>query len=182
MLTDEELMLSVAKGNRGAFEEIVRRHQRSAWNTACRFLGDVEEARDVVQDTFLKILDAAPRYQPTALFKTYLYCIIARLCLDRARKKRPIYTDDLADDLPQMHDPRPSASERLLTRERDRAVAAALDTLPPNQRMAVILKYYEGLGYQEISQAMQITEKAVERLLARARASLQAALLDLVKK
>ena len=181
MLTDEELMLSVAKGNMEAFEEIVRRHQRTAWNTACRFLGDAEEARDVVQDTFLKILDAAPRYQPTALFKTYLYCIIARLCLDRARKKRPIYTDDLAYDLPQMHDPRPSAGDMLLAQERDRAVAAALDTLPPNQQMAIILKYYEGLGYQKISQAMQITEKAVERLLARARGSLQAALVDLIK-
>jgi len=178
VLTDKELMLSVAKGDMGAFEEIVRRHQRSAWNTAFRFLGDAEEAQDVVQDTFLKVLDAAPRYQPKALFRTYLYCIIIRLCLDRVRKKRPTCTEDL----PQMHDPQPSAGEMLLAKERDRAVAAALDVLPPNQRMAVILKYYEGLGYQEISQAMQITEKAVERLLARARKSLQATLLDLMKK
>lgn len=171
-------MLAATRGDIGAFEEIVRRHQRTAWNIAYQFLGRSENAKDIVQDAFLKIFDAAPRYQPKALFKTYLYCIVSRLCLDQARKNQLAYPGNL----PEKCDPQPSADERLLTQERDRMLRTALDALPPNQRMAVILKFYEELGYREIAQALQITEKAVERLLARARDSLQAGLQDLIKK
>lgn len=176
--TDEELMLLTAKGDLAAFEEIVRRHQHSAWNIAYRFLGRNEEAKDVVQDAFLKIFEAAPRYQPKAAFKTYLYCVISRLCLDQAKRKQL----KLTDTLPQDTSLEPSADERLLLEERDRLLWASLKALPPKQRMAVILRFYEDLSYREIAQAMQITEKAVERLLARARDSLQATLLPLLKK
>ena len=172
MPSDEELMSAVAKGDLQAFEEIVRRHQRSAWNVAYRFLAQPEEAEDIVQNAFLKILDAAPRYQPTASFRTYLYRIVTRLCLDRVRKKQPLYSDTL----PDLPDPAPSASEKLLIEERDRAVRSALNRLPPNQHIAIILKYYEGLCYREIAAALGTTEKSVERLLSRGRKMLKAAL------
>jgi RNA polymerase sigma-70 factor, ECF subfamily len=172
MPTDEELMLAVGKDDLQAFEEIVHRHQRSAWNTAYRFLADAEEAEDVVQNAFLRILDAAPHYRPIASFRTYLYRIVTRLCMDRARKCRPIYTDKPLDP----PDPSPSASEKLLVKEANRVVRTSLDMLPQKQRMAIVLKYYEGLSYREIASILENTEKAVERLLARARASLEASL------
>ena len=89
-------MLAVAEGDLGAFEQIVLRYQESAWSAAYRFLGDHAEAEDIAQEAFLKILGAAPRYRPTASFRTYLYRVVTRLCFDRARKTRPVVANDLA--------------------------------------------------------------------------------------
>ena len=163
MASDEELMLAVGKGDLNALGEIVLRHQHSAWNIAYRFLGNETDAEDVAQEAFLKLLGAAKRYRPTASFRTYLHRIVTRLCLDWVAKKQPIYTNKL----PEAADPARTASEKLISVERDLAVRKALYKLPPNQRMAIVLKYYEGIGYREIAATMEVTEKAVERLLAR---------------
>ena len=172
LANDELLMLAAGNGDLEAFAEIIRRHQAWAWKIAYRFLGHREEAEDVVQDAFLRLLDASGRYRPTASFKTYFYQIITRLCLDRAKKKQALYVDTIAD----FPDPRPDVAEEMLRRETAVAVRAALDALSPNQRMAIVLRYYEGLNYEGIASALQTTPKAVERLLARARERLRAIL------
>lgn len=169
---DEQLMLAVGRGDAGAFSEIVHRHQRSAWSIAYRFVGHAADAEDIAQEAFLKILSAAPRYQPSAVFSTYLYRVVTRLCIDFYRKKRPVFTDTL----PEMADPAPDPAAALARKDRETTIRRALDALPARQRMAVILKYYEGLGYADIATAMDITRKAVERLLGRARKTLQSRL------
>ena len=174
MLSDEELMMAVGEGDLNAFEQLVLRHQKSAWHTAYRFLGDRTTAEDIAQEAFLKVLEAAARYRPTATFRTYLYRVITHLCLDYARKKRPLYVGEL----PVVAEPSPSPSDAVATRQRNRAIREALDGLPPHQRMAVILRYYEGLRGREIASAMAKSVKAVERLLARARATLEVLLGD----
>ena len=166
---DEELMSAAAGGDLEAFEAIVRAYRYSAWNTAYRFLGDAKEAEDVVQEAFLRLLDVGPRYRPTASFRTYLYRILSRLCQDRAEKKRPI----CMAHPPETPDNAAHPDQALLLEERRRAVSSAIARLSPNQRMAIILRYYEGLGYQEIAGITGTTEKAVERLMARARAGLE---------
>lgn len=165
-------MLAVAKGDLDAFNEVVRRHQRFAWGIAYRFLGDPEAAEDLVQETFIRVLKAASRYKPSANFRTYLYQIVSRLCIDRARKKRPIFTDRL----PELVDASPGPVASLVSKERETEIRKALDDLPPRQRMAIILRYYEGLSYADIARTLGITVKAVERLLGRARATLQSTL------
>ena len=169
MASDEELMQTVGRGDLDAFGEIVRRHQTSAWRAAYRLLGDAAEAEDAAQDAFLKILDAAPRYRPSASFRTYLYRVVTRVCLDRLKKKRPIYVDRpppcASDD--------PSPPDVLAHREDETAIRRALDALPPRQRAVLILRHFEDLSYQEIADAMDTSVKAVERLLARARDALQ---------
>ncbi|MFW6163904.1 MAG: RNA polymerase sigma factor, partial [Planctomycetota bacterium] len=167
--SDEELMLAVRQGDLDAFEQLVERHQGAAWNAAWRFLGDAAEAEDVAQQAFLNILEAAGRYEPSAKFTTYLYRIVTRLCIDHSRKKQPTYTDDL----PARAAPASSPAEAAEQRERDEAVRAAIATLPDRQRMAVVLRYYEGLSGAEIAAAMATSAKAVERLLARGRACLE---------
>jgi RNA polymerase sigma-70 factor (ECF subfamily) len=169
MPPDEELMMAVRHGDLRAFEELVVRHQTSAWRAAYRFLGDSAEAEDVAQEAFLKIFGAASRYQPTAAFRTYLYRVVTRLCLDRAQKKQPVYSETL----PDRADGSPAPFDVLAVRERKQAVREALERLPPNQRMAVILRYDEGLGYAAIAVALETSCKAVERLLARAREALE---------
>ena len=177
MVSDKQLMQAVAAGDPDAFHEIILRHQQVAWNTAYRFLRDPMEAEDIVQETFLRILEAAPRYQPTAKFRTYLYRILTRLCMDHARKKRPLVVDSIAD----IAHSAPGPLEDLILDEREAEVHTHLDALAPNQRAAIILKHFEGLSYAEISQVMGITQKAVERLLSRARSTLQSRLSHLKK-
>jgi len=162
-------MLRVAEGDLDAFDEIVRRHQRTAWRIAHRFLGDPVEAEDVAQEAFLRILAAAPRYKPSATFSTYLYRVVARLCIDYVRKKRPIFINTL----PETVDSSPDPETALVQKDRDALIRKVLDALPSRQRMVVILKYYEELSYCEIAGAMGTTVKAVERLLGRARKTLQ---------
>jgi RNA polymerase sigma-70 factor, ECF subfamily len=168
-------MLAVAKGDLDAFGQIVLRHQKLAWGVAYRFLGDRHEAEDVAQEAFLRILDAAPRYKSTAAFTTYLSRIVTRLCLDHAHKKRPIPTDTL----PAVQADSPSAVERLAVHDREMAIRAAMDRLPPAQRMAVVLRYFEVLDCRSVASAMETTVKSVERLLARARETLEPLLTDL---
>jgi len=171
-------MLAVGKGDLNAFEQIVLRHQKSAWYTAYRFLGDRVTAEDLAQEAFLRILNAAKRYRPTAKFRTYLYGVVTRLCLDHVRKKEPVYVDDLSTVSGTTATPPDAAAFR----ERDDAVRNALNTLRPNQRMAVVLRYYEGLSGREIAAAMEVSPKAVERLLARARTALAALLKDFLEE
>jgi len=171
-VSDQQLMQAVGSGDHKAFGEIVRRHQPLAWRIAYRFLGHDDDAADVVQDAFLRLLEASGRYQPSAKFTTYFYRIITRLCLDRAKKMQPLYVETIPDS----PDPQPGAVEEILRRERAASVRAALDSLPPNQRMAILLRYFDELNYDDIASALATTPKAVERLLARGRRRLRAIL------
>jgi RNA polymerase sigma-70 factor (ECF subfamily) len=174
--SDEDLMLAVGRGDAQAFEEIVLRHQASAWTIAYRFVGNREDAEDLTQNAFLRLLNAAPRYRPTASFQTYFSRIVSRLCLDHIQKKRPI----LLDALPELEDPSPLPDGVLVSKEKSSAVRRGIALLPPNQRLAVILRYYEEYSCRDIATAMDVTEKAVERLLARGREALGRILKDWV--
>ncbi|MFW6169823.1 MAG: RNA polymerase sigma factor [Planctomycetota bacterium] len=168
MRSDEDLMSDVAEGDLAAFEQLVRRHQTSAWNAAFRLLGNVHAAEDVSQEAFLRILRAAPRYRPTAAFRTYLYRVVTRLCRDQSRRSSPSFGNHA--DAPTSEDASPEACS--VARENARLVREALASLPPRQREAVVLRYYEGLDYDEIRQVVGTSRKGVERLLARGRAAL----------
>jgi RNA polymerase sigma-70 factor, ECF subfamily len=162
--TDEQLMQAVAGGNLDAFNELILRYQNLAWKMAYRFLGDAMEAEDVAQESFLKTLEAASRYRPTATFRTYFYRTLTHLCIDRTRKKKLISIDDI----PEAIDPSLGPAESLIEKERRARVRIALDALPPNQKAAMILRHYEGLRYTEIAQILGVTSKAVEGLIGRA--------------
>jgi len=176
MTRDQELMLSAGGGDNDAFEELVRRNQQQAWGLAYRLLGDPAEAEDIAQEAFLKIFKAADRYRPTAKFKTYLYRVVSRLCYDRTAKKKPLYSDDLP-----INQDNPGQLKRLVESEQDKKIQVALSNLPERQRRAVVFNHFDNLSYAEISEVMETSEKAVERLLARGRQTLREKLTDMVK-
>ena len=176
--SDEELMLNVRDGDLAAFEQIVLRHQAEAWRAAYRFTGDAAEAEDLAQEAFLRILDAAGRYEPTATFGAYFYRVLTRLCIDYRRKKRPIPSDSVL----LRADGEASPAELAEQRDHQRRIQAALDALPADYRVAVVLRYFEGLNATEMSEAMGKSIKAVERLLARAREALEPRLRHLLEE
>jgi len=166
---DARLMAEVAAGNLDAFEQLVMRHQKSAWSFAYRFLGNAPDAEDVVQEAFLRILRAAPRYRPAAKFRTFLFSVAGNLCRDCLSKKRPVALEEAAC----LRDPAPDPAGILETRECAAAVRSALEALPAKQRLALLLRHYEGLSYDEIAGALRTSAKAVDSLLQRARRTLQ---------
>lgn len=170
-------MLAVGRGDLDAFEQVVVRHQAKAWRVAYRFTGDAAEAEDLAQEAFLRILDTAGRYRPTATFRTYFYRVLMRLCIDHQRKRRPVLTDSP----PNTPDTALSPSWQADIAEREALIQAALNSLPADYRMAVVLRYFEGLSGVEMAEAMGRSVKAIERLLARAKATLEPQLRHLVE-
>jgi RNA polymerase sigma-70 factor (ECF subfamily) len=166
---DALLLARTAKGDSSAFDELVIRNQSAAWALAVYYLGNAAEAEDIVQEAFLRLLQAAPRYKPTAAFRTYFSRIIVRLCLDFRAKRRPVYSDTLPDGPDGARDPEASFGDREAARE----LRQALGDLPPAQRMALLLHHLEGFTYSEIAEVMSTSAKAVDSLLQRARQALR---------
>jgi len=167
-------MGSAAQGDTGAFEQIVLRYQTLVWRVAYRFTGHAADAQDITQIVFLKLFEAAPRYRPTAKFKTYLFRIVNTVCIDHTRKKRY----NAADDPEEIPANTPSVEEFLILHERDNAIRKSIKTLPLRQQSAILLRYEADLPVREIADILNVTEKAVERLLARGRDTLSVVLRD----
>jgi len=179
---DVRLMLRVRDGDEAAFEELVRRKARFMINFAYRFVGSRPQAEDLAQEAFLKILQAAPRYQPTARLDTWLMTIVVNLCRNWQRRDRmrrhvsldaPVVEGSGDARIAALEAGARPASEGLERDERARSVRAALESLPRNQRLAVILLRWENLSYAEIADVLDVTPKAVKSLLNRARANLR---------
>jgi len=180
-LPSEDLMARIAKGDDDAFEILVNRHQTSVLNLIYRFIGDRTQAKDLAQEAFLRVWQAAAGYKPKAKFTTWLYRITANLCFNELkssrRKKWLQFLRSDADHEVQTEedfpDNSPSPEDLLLVKERSRQITDALQRLPENQRMALILKRYDDLSYQEIAQILGCSVSAVESLLVRAKRTLQ---------
>ncbi|HAJ56777.1 MAG TPA: RNA polymerase subunit sigma-24 [Candidatus Omnitrophica bacterium] len=187
---DIRLMLLFQGGEASCFEELVERHKNRVFNLAYRFLGNSHEAQDIAQEVFIKIYHAKDTYRPQAKFTTWLYIICKNTCLKALRKKKPaaISIDDtleLAEGsvAPQLADtstPSPSAS--LLNSERASVIKEAVDSLPANQKMALVLCRYEQLSYEEAAEVIGCSVKAVKSLLHRAKINLKEGLAAYLEK
>lgn len=169
---DADLMRALGTGNRIALGELVKRHQEHVRSLAFRIMGRWEDADDVAQETFLRVLRGAGGYTPAASFRTWLHRIVVNLCLDRARRPK---IASLEQDVPAADVGQGSAMER---RERSLAVQHAVSQLPERQRIALLLHRFEGHSHAEIAQATGWSESAVEALLVRAYSHLRQALLQ----
>jgi RNA polymerase sigma-70 factor, ECF subfamily len=170
--SDEDLMATAAQGDLNAFEQIVLRHQALVWRVAYRLVGNPADAQDIAQIVFLKLFEAAPRYRPTARFKTYLFRIVTTTCIDHARKNRPSTTGNPID----VSDDSPLAIDAVIKHENESGVKKAIEALPLRQRSVIALRYEAELSVREIADILKVTEKAVERLLAHARDTLSTVL------
>ncbi|MEJ2379142.1 MAG: sigma-70 family RNA polymerase sigma factor [Pseudolabrys sp.] len=174
---DEALMALVAKGDQRAFRELARRHVPVMLGLARRFLGNGAEAEDVVQEAMLRVWTHAPRWQPLALFRTWLSRVVVNLCLDRKRKA-PWVALEAAGEIA---DPAPLAGEAAETAERERLLAEAIEQLPARQRAAIVLSYSEGMSNAQVAETLDTTVSAVETLLVRGKQNLRRALAAVIE-
>lgn len=174
--SDEALMARVAKGDQRAFRELARRHVPVMLGVARRILGNAAEAEDVAQEAMLRVWTHAPRWQPLALFRTWLSRVVVNLCLDRKRKA-PWVDLEAAGELA---DPAPLAGEAAESAERERLLTAAIAELPARQRAAIVLSYTEGMSNAQVAEILDTTVSAVETLLVRGKQNLRRALADVI--
>jgi len=170
---DAELMRWAAAGDRAAFDVLVGRHAERILRVALRILGDAAEAEEVAQEALLRAWQAAGSFDPgRAQFTTWLHRITVNLAIDRTRRRTlaPQGGDAALDAL---EDPAPSPESVAAAAEDRAALAAALAQLPARQRAAIALAYEDGLSGAEAAAALDISERALEGLLRRARLMLR---------
>lgn len=170
---DAHLLRAVADGDRAAFDRLSRRHLDRAYGVALRMTGNRADAQDVIQDVFLRLWQRPDAWRPgQAQFSTWLYRVVVNRCLDMKRRPKATALDAIAE--PQ--DPRPDAEADLVAAAKQRAVSDAVAALPERQRAAIALTYTAGLKNTEAASALDISVKALEALLVRAKRELRDAL------
>ncbi|MFB9150723.1 RNA polymerase sigma factor [Roseovarius ramblicola] len=174
-LSDEDLLDAFAGGDRAAARTLTLRLTPRVLAHAARLLGNRAEAEEVAQEAMLRLWRQAPRWRAgEARVTTWLYRVVANLCIDRKRRARGGTV--ALDDVPEPPDPAPDAPALMQTRTRAAALQAALAELPARQRHAVVLRHIEGCTNPEIAGIMNTTVEAVESLTTRGRRALATAL------
>jgi RNA polymerase sigma-70 factor, ECF subfamily len=178
---DFELMERIGDGDHEAFRRLVERHQNAVIGTVAKMLGNASEAEDIAQQVFLRIWRNAKRYRPDAKFTTYLFTITRNLVFNETRRKsrkKEVSSDEREENTNTLIEASPDRQPdaELLQAELQQAVDDAIAALPEAQRMAVVLRRYEQLSYEEIAVVLKLSVSAVKSLLFRARTSLRESL------
>jgi RNA polymerase sigma-70 factor (ECF subfamily) len=172
---DAALMLEAAGGSEQALRMLIEKWQTPLINFFYRSLGSAEQAEDLTQLVFIRVYRAASTYEPRAKFSTYLFHIARRLLINeyRRRSRKPLEAVDPAD-----LEAETPGRDKLSLMEIEEAFEKALETLPENQRTAILLLKQQELSYEEIAAAMDATETAVKSWIHRARQKLKTELKD----
>jgi len=172
---DKELIHKIQGGDRLAFNQLVLKYRNRVMGIASRMLGDRIEAEDLAQDVFVKVYLALPKFQGEALFTTWLYRITANSCLNRRRGSRAaIQASDRADDPePTLSDPSSNPHDLLEQKELKLSLEKAIQSLPEEQRVVLILRDLQGLSYEAIADSLGLELGTVRSRLHRARLHVQ---------
>ena len=175
---DVRLMRLVAGGDTGAFEQLVERHQALVAGTVARMLGSNSDVEDIAQQVFIRVWKSAGRYVARAKFTTWLLKITRNLVFNEMRRAKrhphmPVQIEPEAEEIPLKDEAAASPDAKLLQSELQQAIENAITLLPETQRMALVLRRYEELSYEEIADVLDLSVPAVKSLLFRARTELR---------
>ena len=182
---EKEILARVSAGQTEAFAEIVRLYQDRIFNTCWRISGNLEDARDLTQEAFLKAFERLATFKAESAFYTWMFRIAVNLSISHKRSgaRRPTVSLDgltegtQADTLAQRAGAsEPDASGPASTVETQRLVVAALQALDDDYRAVVVLRDMEGLGYHEIGEILEIPYGTVKSRLHRARQAIREAI------
>lgn len=170
-------------GEDNALGEIMDRWQNAVAGFLMRLVGEREDALDLAQETFARVYEGRARYRPGSSFRAWLFTIASNLARNHLRWRarhptRRLDTAEASDPRPADPDPPPDMATH--NRELARAVRKAVEALPEDLRIAVVLAEYEGLSQDEIARVLRCSRKAVEMRVYRARAKLRDALSHLL--
>jgi RNA polymerase sigma-70 factor (ECF subfamily) len=164
--SERELLDACRRGDRDAFRALFESYRNKVYSVALRFSGDETAAMDIAQETFLKLFSRIRDFRGDSAFETWVYRMVVNSCLDHRRRERRLIP--LADGfLRGLRAPADSLGE-MLRSERDREVRSAVDRLSPELRIAVVLRYTEGLSYEEIAAVLGCSPGTVGSRLNRA--------------
>ncbi len=168
-IEESELLALAQNGNDEAFTQLVERYQNPVFNLCYRMLGDSQEAEDAAQEAFWRAYQAIRRYDRSRPFATWLLSITAHYCIDQQRKRRlpTLEIDDWMEEVLPDNTPDPERATGA-QEEKDR-IHQMLAALNPQDRAAIVLRYWYEFSEEEISQALQLSVSAVKSRLHRAR-------------
>ncbi len=173
--TDEELMAALARGDGQALAGLVERYQNDIFRFCLHYLKNVESAKEMAQETYLRIYSARARFEVSRKFKPWMLCIARNLCLNEIKRRKMVHMETLEEYASSargesgevMQAPADSPYEQLLTKERHRVLLEMLDTLADEAREIVVLRYFQKLSAREIAETVGSTEGAVRTRLHR---------------
>lgn len=170
---DDRLAIRAGQGERGAFDDLTRRHYGRALGLARRLLPNPAEAEEAVQEAFLKAWNVSGKFNPEAgHFRAWFNRILVNLCIDEQRRQRGAeeLDESLADPAGN------TAVMQLQQNDLSRIIGAEMNQLPPRQKAALVLCYFEGLSNREAADTIGVSVGALESLLIRARSTLKSRL------
>ena len=161
-LSDEELM-ELIKGDdpKLAFEELMHRYESRLVNFLNRYTGSRETAENLTQETFLRIYKTREHYVPTAKFKTYLYRIATNLAIDEFRKKSR-RREELREDFSDRKSDNPGPYDKAVSSQRAEKVRECVMKLEEKHRIVLVMKWFEGLKYEQIAKILGISVGTVK--------------------
>ena len=190
-MTDNEIILQIVQGDRDLFRKLVERYQPLVFRTCMGFLHNKDDADDLTQDIFIQVYQTLSGFKGDASFSTWIYRVAVNASLNKIRKStkgkfiQRLETllgidkeQESSFHLPDNENP----ENNLILNEHREWVQKALNSLPENQRAAIVLSKYDDLSQKEIAAIMNTTEGAVEALIQRAKANLREKLSSLKKK
>ena len=176
-------MRRVQSGDMDALKSLIDEHKNRVAAGVARMAGPGFDADEITHEVFVRVWKSAARYEPSARFTTWLFTIARNLVLNEIRYKTrhpTVSRDALSQDGGAMEDCAPEAGLRpdsaLLANELEEAIDRALQSLPENQRTAVVMRRYEELSYEEIAGVLEVSVSSVKSLLFRARTTLRESL------
>jgi RNA polymerase sigma-70 factor (ECF subfamily) len=181
---DAELMLLVKSGDEASFARLLGRHRDPIVSFLYRMVQNAGIAEELAQDVFLRVYRAREKYEVSAKFTTWLYCIATNVALNHIRDGKRARNSEALDDPESpvyrtLRSPEPTAEEQMVAGSLGGEVRRAIQDLPANQRTAVVLHKYQELDYKQIAIALGCTESAVKSLLFRAYETLRGRLAHL---
>ncbi len=176
--TDEELIARFQDGDTYAFDQLVRRYKDPLLNFIFRFIGDIIESEDIVQDTFYRVYKNKHYYKEVAKFSTWIYTIAGNLAKTelRKRKRRKIFSihkETASEKEFELPDPERDPEEEVNSTITEKHIHKAIGNLPPKFRQVIILRDVQGFSYEEISSIIKVPLGTVKSRVNRARLRLQ---------
>jgi len=175
---DELKLISKAqKGDRKAFESLIKAHEKNVYNLALKLLKNREDVLDAAQDAFLKAWISIGSFRGDSGFSAWLYRLTYNTCLDVLRKAKKgeiisLTSDDEEEKVSDVRDDAPTPEEHAEKKELRKTVRDAVDALPDEYRQIIIMREFTGLSYGEIADATGLNEGTVKSRLSRARQKL----------